>query len=102
MNSARTYLLEALRRVVDGGDLTNDELDAAIAAPADLRGAERKAWHGLSYWADDDVEVVCRVLLTAATCLPIRLRRCNRRTHRGHDGCYTPLATERWQCCHRD
>jgi len=19
-----------------------------------LRGAERKAWHGLSYWADDD------------------------------------------------
>lgn len=34
--------------------MTNDELDAAIAAPAGLRGAERKAWYGLSYWADDD------------------------------------------------
>lgn len=54
MNNARTYLLETLRRVIDGGDVTNEELDAAIAAPADLRGAERKAWHGLSYWADDD------------------------------------------------
>jgi hypothetical protein len=54
LNSGRTYLIEALRRVIDGGDVTNDELDTAIAAPADLRGAERKAWHGLSYWADDD------------------------------------------------
>lgn len=54
MDNARTYLLETLRRVIDGGDVTNGELDAAIAAPADLRGAERKAWHGLSYWADDD------------------------------------------------
>jgi hypothetical protein len=54
VTEARTVLLATLRRVIDGGDVTNDELDAAIIAPADLRGAERKAWHGLSYWADDD------------------------------------------------
>jgi hypothetical protein len=54
VTNARTFLLATLRRVIDGGDVTNDELDAAIAAPAGLRGAERKAWHGLSYWADDD------------------------------------------------
>ncbi|GGE82050.1 hypothetical protein [Sphingomonas prati] len=54
MTDARTFLLAALRRVIDGGDVTKNELGAAIAEPADLRGAERKAWHGLSYWADDD------------------------------------------------
>jgi hypothetical protein len=54
VNTARTYLLETLPRVIDGGDVTNEELDAAIAAPADLRGAERKAWYGLSYCSDDD------------------------------------------------
>jgi len=54
VNEARIFLLASLRRVIDGGDVTNNELDAAITAPADLRGAERKAWHGLSYWADDD------------------------------------------------
>ncbi|MBB5711062.1 hypothetical protein [Sphingomonas xinjiangensis] len=54
MVDARTFLIRSLRRVIAGGDMTNDELDAAIADPAQLRGAERKAWHGLSYWADDD------------------------------------------------
>ncbi len=64
MTHARTFLLAALRRVIDGGEVTNNELDAAIAEPADLRGAERKAWHGMawhgmashgmSYWADDE------------------------------------------------
>ncbi|WP_375399094.1 hypothetical protein [uncultured Sphingomonas sp.] len=54
MTHVRTFLIDSLRRVTDGGDVTNDELDAAIADPAGLRGAERKAWHGLSYWADDD------------------------------------------------
>ncbi|WP_088367393.1 hypothetical protein [Sphingomonas dokdonensis] len=54
MTDARTFLPATLRRVIDGGDVTNDELDAAIATPARLRGAERNAWHGLSYWADDD------------------------------------------------
>ncbi len=50
----RTFLLATLRRVIDGGDVTNAELEAAITEPVRLRGAERKAWHGLSYWADDD------------------------------------------------
>lgn len=54
MTHVRTFLIDSLRRVIDGDDVTNDELDAAIADPAGLRGAERKAWHGLSYWADDD------------------------------------------------
>lgn len=54
MTEARTILLATLRHVIDGGDVTNDELYSAIAAPAGLRGAERMAWHGLSYWADDD------------------------------------------------
>ena len=54
MTRVRTFLIDILRHVTDGGDVTNDELDAAIADPAGLRGAERKAWHGLSYWADDD------------------------------------------------
>jgi hypothetical protein len=54
VNDPKTFLLATLRHVIDGGDVTNDELDAAVAAPASLRGAERKAWYGLSYWADDD------------------------------------------------
>jgi hypothetical protein len=54
VSESRPFLLAALRRVIDGGDVTNDDLEAAIAMPAGLRGAERKAWHGLSYWADDD------------------------------------------------
>jgi hypothetical protein len=53
VTNARTFLLATLRRVIDGGNVTNDELYAAIAALARLRGAERKAWYGLSYWADD-------------------------------------------------
>lgn len=54
MTEASSFLVESLRRVIAGGDVTNDQLDAAIANPAALRGAERNAWHGLSYWADDD------------------------------------------------
>jgi hypothetical protein len=54
VTDARPFLLATLRRVIDGGDVTNDDLEAAIAKPADLRDAERKAWHGLSYWADDN------------------------------------------------
>jgi len=54
MPEARTFLITSLRRVIEGDDMTNDELDGAVADSARLRGAERKAWHGLSYWADDD------------------------------------------------
>jgi hypothetical protein len=53
MTDARSFLLESLRAVIAGGDITNEELAAAIPDPARLRGAERRAWHGLSYWADD-------------------------------------------------
>lgn len=54
VTDARAFLINSLRHVINGGDVTNDELDDAIADPAGLRGAERRAWHGLSYWADDD------------------------------------------------
>lgn len=53
MTDARMFLINSLRRVIAGGDVTNDQLDAAIPDPAALRGTERKAWYGLSYWADD-------------------------------------------------
>ena len=53
MTEARTFLIESLRRVVAGGDVTSDQLYAAIADPVLLRGAERKAWQALSYWTDD-------------------------------------------------
>lgn len=54
MTAARTYLLETLQRVVDGGDLTTDELDAAIPNPLVLDPAEKDAWEELSHWADDE------------------------------------------------
>jgi hypothetical protein len=81
VTEARTVLLATLRRVIDGGDVTNDELDAAIIAPADLRGAERKAWHGLSYWADDDIRAkdpayaLSRTWQLSAPYPPWRMRR---------------------------
>lgn len=54
MTEARTFLIDNLRRVVAGGDVTSDQLYAGVANPVLLRGAERKAWQGLSYWTDDD------------------------------------------------
>ena len=54
MTEARSFLMHTLRRVIDGGDVSNDELDQAVPDPASLQGAERKAWYGLSYRADDD------------------------------------------------
>jgi hypothetical protein len=53
MTDARHFLIAKLRQIIDGGDITNAELDAAMIDPTVLGGAERKAWHGLSYWADD-------------------------------------------------
>ncbi|UYY58470.1 hypothetical protein [Sphingomonas sp. S2-65] len=44
MTDARAFPISSLRHVIDGGDVTNEELDAGIADPARLRGAERKAW----------------------------------------------------------
>lgn len=53
MNAARAYLVTALQRVVDGGDINNDELNAAIPDPLVLERHERDAWEQLSHWADD-------------------------------------------------
>lgn len=54
MSEQRIALVSTLRHIVAGGDLKNDELWAIVADPVKLTGTERKAWHGLSYWADDD------------------------------------------------
>jgi hypothetical protein len=54
MSQHRAFLLAALRRVIDGGDISEDELDAAIADPRALKGLEQNAWLGLVYWAEDD------------------------------------------------
>ena len=54
MSGHRAILLAFLQRVIDDGDLTEAELDAAIPNPRELRGAELKAWYGLAYWAEDD------------------------------------------------
>ena len=54
MTDARSYLLATLQRVVEGGDLTTRELDAAIPDPLVLDKIERDAWEQLSHWADDE------------------------------------------------
>ena len=54
MSQHREYLLATLRHIIAGGDLSQSDLDAAVAEPRLLRGPELKAWYGLSYWADDD------------------------------------------------
>ena len=54
MTDARSYLLTTLQRVVDGGSLTPEELDAAIPNPLVLDRVERDAWEQLSHWADDE------------------------------------------------
>ena len=53
MTDTRTYLLQALELVADGGDVTRQELDAAISNPRTLSRAEKDAWEELSHWADD-------------------------------------------------
>lgn len=53
MTAIRTYLLEALQRVVNGGDIKQDELDAAVPNPLGLDPLEKDAWQQLSHWADD-------------------------------------------------
>lgn len=53
MTAIRTYLIEALQRVVDGGDIEQDELDTAVPNPLALDPIEKDAWQQLSHWADD-------------------------------------------------
>ncbi len=54
MTDARRYLRDTLQRIVDGGDLTTEELDAAVLNPLLLGRVEQNAWEELSHWADDD------------------------------------------------
>jgi hypothetical protein len=54
MTVARDFLLKALQRVADGGDVTETELDTAVLDPFALDPAEKIAWEELSHWADDD------------------------------------------------
>jgi hypothetical protein len=54
MTVARTFLLEALQHVADGGDVTEAELNAAVPDPSALASAEKIAWEELSHWADDE------------------------------------------------
>ena len=54
MTYARQYLRDTLQHIVAGGDLTTEELDAAVPDPLILARVERDAWEELSHWADDD------------------------------------------------
>lgn len=53
MTAARAFLLEALQRVANGGDVSEAELDAAVPDPFALDHAEKNASEELSLWADD-------------------------------------------------
>ncbi|WP_260483494.1 hypothetical protein [Sphingomicrobium flavum] len=54
MSEVREFLLAALKRVVDGGDIQIAELDAAIPDPLKLDKIEKDAWEQLSHWVDDE------------------------------------------------
>ena len=54
MADAHQYLRGTLQRIVDGGDLTTAELDAAVPDPSILSRVKKDAWEELSHWADDD------------------------------------------------
>ncbi len=53
MIAVKSYLLDTLQRVVDGGDVDPDELDAVVPNPFELNPVEKSAWQQLSQWADD-------------------------------------------------
>lgn len=53
MTAMRSYLLDTLQRVVDGGDVDPDELSATVPKPLELNSVEQSAWQQLSQWADD-------------------------------------------------
>ena len=50
----RAFLCDALRRLRDGGTVTNQELLSNIPDPSSLEQIEQVAWYRLSHWADDD------------------------------------------------
>jgi hypothetical protein len=53
MGHARSFLLDALRRVAAGGELASDSLLSAIPDPRALGPIEKEAWLVLRGWADD-------------------------------------------------
>jgi len=53
MSARRAALIQALRDVVAGGDITHELLAAAVPDPRLLDPAEKAAWSALSHWADD-------------------------------------------------
>ncbi len=54
MTAVRTFLLGALKRVADGGEINEDELVAAIPDWSALDASEKKALEQLTHWADDE------------------------------------------------
>jgi hypothetical protein len=53
MSVRRAALIQALRDLVAGGDITQDQLVAAVPDPRLLDRGEKAAWSALSHWADD-------------------------------------------------
>ena len=53
MEGPRSYLLDALTRVLEGDVLRPEEPRAAIASPKALQRAERDAWEHLDHWAGE-------------------------------------------------
>jgi len=53
MEGPRSYLLDALRRVLDGSELRPEEPSAAIADPETLQRHEKDAWVQLGRWAGE-------------------------------------------------
>jgi hypothetical protein len=50
----RSFLIEGLRTVRDGGSFTNEQLFSGVSDPRALDEFEKAAWECLSHWADDD------------------------------------------------
>lgn len=51
--SPRSYLLHALGRVLNGGELSSGELEAAITGTDNLTRHENDAWQQLGHWAGE-------------------------------------------------
>ena len=49
----RAYLLTALQRVLQGGELAAEELREAIPSPEALQKHEKAAWEQLAHWAGE-------------------------------------------------
>ena len=53
MSARRAALIQALRDVVAGGDITHEKLAAVVPDPRLLDHSEKAAWSVLSHWVDD-------------------------------------------------